>query len=268
MFEELSKEDIEQLSDLVGFCLTCDRNENSKRLVESIRVRLIDIPCWASFCPIVFFSDDILIKGLEYFKSGGYDYKFFGVGSDRELSVCKPQDIEFTKHMALTASSIEEEKLIKGIIERSNYWLFSTINKDYFNTVYETDSFGDAISTFYHVMDNPEIDVEFDEYEQDFIVGFIQKKQQNVRVVYLLSDTINQKIGITNDIKGRIASIQNGNPLHVSVVAHYKPRIPARNLEKALHQHFNEHRLKGEWFSTNLSAEEFREVCEAYDKIG
>ena len=89
------------------------------------------------------------------------------------------------------------------------------------------------------------------------------------RFVYLITEGTNQKIGVAQDVEKRVIGMQTSCPYELKIVATYAPKaMPAFDLEKMLHSHYESNRLKGEWFSTNLSAEEFKEVCEAYDKIG
>lgn len=89
------------------------------------------------------------------------------------------------------------------------------------------------------------------------------------RFVYLITEGTNQKIGVAQDVEKRVIGMQTSCPYELKIVATYAPKVmPAFDLEKMLHSHYEPNRLKGEWFSMNLSAEEFKEICEAYDKIG
>lgn len=87
------------------------------------------------------------------------------------------------------------------------------------------------------------------------------------RFVYLVTEGTNQKIGVAQDVEKRVIGMQTSCPYELRIVATYAPtKLAAFDLEKVLHSHYAPNRLKGEWFSINLSAEEFKEVCEAYDK--
>lgn len=61
------------------------------------------------------------------------------------------------------------------------------------------------------------------------------------------------KIGISNNVVGRIASIQTGNPRKLSLVAAISiaDRTIIKTLESALHEHYADRRLEGEWFDTS-----------------
>lgn len=88
------------------------------------------------------------------------------------------------------------------------------------------------------------------------------------RFVYLVTEGTNQKIGVAQDVYKRIIGMQTSCPYELKIVATYTPtKLTAFDLEKALHSHYATNRLKGEWFSINLPTEEFKGVCEVYDKI-
>lgn len=57
------------------------------------------------------------------------------------------------------------------------------------------------------------------------------------------------KIGITGNLQDRLRSIQNGNPLQLSVIYSFEcESFKASKIEKRLHEKFEQFRLKGEWF--------------------
>lgn len=62
------------------------------------------------------------------------------------------------------------------------------------------------------------------------------------------------KIGITNSLGSRLASIQTGNPFKVSVLLalDFQDRSDALLLEKTFHEQNNDIRMEGEWFATDL----------------
>jgi hypothetical protein len=62
------------------------------------------------------------------------------------------------------------------------------------------------------------------------------------------------KIGTANDVKYRLASLQNGNPRRLVIAAAYKfgNRTAALAVEKAIHAEFAEFRLPDrDWFFTD-----------------
>ena len=90
----------------------------------------------------------------------------------------------------------------------------------------------------------------------------------DIKFVYLITEGTSQKIGVAQDVEKRLIGMQTSCPYELKIVAAYAPTtLSAFDLERTLHLHYARNRLKGEWFSINLSAEEFREICETYDKI-
>ena len=61
------------------------------------------------------------------------------------------------------------------------------------------------------------------------------------------------KIGISNDVKRRVASIQTSNPYNLEVVRLWGPfsHEYARRLEQRLHSAFDDRGGRGEWFSVD-----------------
>lgn len=59
------------------------------------------------------------------------------------------------------------------------------------------------------------------------------------------------KIGITNDVKRRVAALQTSNPYALEVVRLWGPFSDeyARRLESRLHSAFEDRGCRGEWFS-------------------
>ena len=66
------------------------------------------------------------------------------------------------------------------------------------------------------------------------------------------------KVGIATDIKGRLISIQVGNPYKVGLI-HYIETTEenARNIESEIQNIFHKTNLNGEWFQANQFMEEF-----------
>jgi hypothetical protein len=58
------------------------------------------------------------------------------------------------------------------------------------------------------------------------------------------------KIGVTSSIKHRMATLQNGSGVTITLVVlwEFRDRGMARAAEKHLHKTFAEHRRRGEWF--------------------
>lgn len=79
--------------------------------------------------------------------------------------------------------------------------------------------------------------------------------------LYLIECKGNFKIGIANDIKSRLASLQTGNPFDLTVMACFGYEN-AEVVEKAIHQKFDASRLRGEWFSLdNDEITKFLNLC-------
>lgn len=85
--------------------------------------------------------------------------------------------------------------------------------------------------------------------------------------VYYLKTDISRKIGITGNMKARLAQIQTGNPLKIEVLCTYEStHLKAKELEYLLHEYFKDFRESGEWFRINESAEDFLNLCSELDK--
>lgn len=65
--------------------------------------------------------------------------------------------------------------------------------------------------------------------------------------VYILSCGDLIKIGVTNDIKQRLASLQTGNPVPI-VLEYIEDKNQPYKVESYLHRTFNSYRIRGEWF--------------------
>lgn len=63
-------------------------------------------------------------------------------------------------------------------------------------------------------------------------------KQENSNII---------KIGVTNDIKKRLKSVQTGNPNKIRVY-HYEERNNAYEIEAFLKRKFVEYKREGEWY--------------------
>jgi len=79
--------------------------------------------------------------------------------------------------------------------------------------------------------------------------------------LYLIKCQKYCKIGVTNDVQGRLAQLATGNPFAMEVLASYRFKNPSY-IESALHQKFENKHLRGEWFE--LSSEDFiaiKNIC-------
>lgn len=65
--------------------------------------------------------------------------------------------------------------------------------------------------------------------------------------LYILQCGNRFKIGVTNNIEKRLASLQTGNAEVIELV-HIEERKNPTKAEKYLHRCFQKNRLKGEWF--------------------
>jgi hypothetical protein len=60
---------------------------------------------------------------------------------------------------------------------------------------------------------------------------------------YLLECEGFLKIGVSNNVKGRLATIRTGNPFEVKLIA-----VSDQNIESMMHLKFEHLRARGEWF--------------------
>jgi hypothetical protein len=74
--------------------------------------------------------------------------------------------------------------------------------------------------------------------------------------LYVLQCGTRFKIGVTNNIEKRIASLQTGNPEEI-VLLYIEEREKPTKAEKYLHRCFQKNRLKGEWFE-NITLKDIR----------
>lgn len=81
----------------------------------------------------------------------------------------------------------------------------------------------------------------------------MSKKQHWLYVIARLDEDIPVapvKVGITNNLTARLASVQTGSPNRLCIVHAFAApnREVARALEGGFHEHMGEKRLAGEWF--------------------
>lgn len=70
------------------------------------------------------------------------------------------------------------------------------------------------------------------------------------------------KIGIANDVESRLAQLQTGSPYELEIMECYEFEN-AEIAERAIHQAYSKHRIRGEWFRLGFGAvEKFQTLCE------
>lgn len=94
-----------------------------------------------------------------------------------------------------------------------------------------------------------QINDKISETNKDKIIDFNRIKLKS-NIVYLIKLTgFNYyKIGITTNIKSRMASINTSLPFNIEVICTTE-NIEARDIEKSLHLKYKKFKIKGEWFS-------------------
>jgi hypothetical protein len=83
--------------------------------------------------------------------------------------------------------------------------------------------------------------------------------------LYVLNCGVHTKIGISNDVRGRLAQLQTGNPVQISLrgVWEFDNPLP---VESSLHQAFSKQRGIGEWFL--LNEEQLQYISVICDMLG
>jgi predicted GIY-YIG superfamily endonuclease len=61
------------------------------------------------------------------------------------------------------------------------------------------------------------------------------------------------KIGITNDLKKRLSTLQTGSPIKLYLVRYYLIYTDANKLEKLIHNYLSEYHIHLEWYSISIS---------------
>jgi hypothetical protein len=69
------------------------------------------------------------------------------------------------------------------------------------------------------------------------------------------------KVGISNDVESRLAQLQTGNPLELSIEACYG-FDNAEIVEKSIHQAWEKEKIRGEWFNVSGCEDKFHDICE------
>jgi hypothetical protein len=82
-----------------------------------------------------------------------------------------------------------------------------------------------------------------------------------MQYLYLIRSKEFLKIGVANDVEGRLAQLQTGNPIQLSIVTCFGFNN-AEVVEKSLHQRFELSRRIGEWFLlADSEIEMFFDLC-------
>ena len=68
------------------------------------------------------------------------------------------------------------------------------------------------------------------------------------------------KVGISNDVEARLAQLQTGNPLKLSIEACYGFNN-AEIVEKSIHQAWKNEKVRGEWFDVSGCEDNFNDIC-------
>jgi hypothetical protein len=84
-----------------------------------------------------------------------------------------------------------------------------------------------------------------------------------MQFIYLIQSQEFFKIGVAQDVRNRLASLQTGNPNELVVISCWE--FPnAEIVERCVHQRFDGVRKRGEWFLlTRLDLANFEKICAA-----
>jgi predicted GIY-YIG superfamily endonuclease len=80
--------------------------------------------------------------------------------------------------------------------------------------------------------------------------------KKNCIYILFCEKTKDIKVGVTNDINGRLKNVQTGNPEKVSVY-YYQEREDAYKVESKMKKKFNKYQSNGEWFK-NIKPKEVK----------
>ena len=87
--------------------------------------------------------------------------------------------------------------------------------------------------------------------------------------VYIVTDPLEHftKIGMTKDMKGRLADLQTGNPIELIVrtMWDFCTEQSAKDFERAIHKKYQQYRIRGEWFS-DITKQEIKKIDNMYNK--
>lgn len=83
----------------------------------------------------------------------------------------------------------------------------------------------------------------------------LKNSKNNTLYIIRFSNTKYYKIGITNNIKQRLSSLQVGSPKKLYLYKQFtiKNRKELEKIERILHSYFNKtaHKMRGEWYFLN-----------------
>lgn len=83
--------------------------------------------------------------------------------------------------------------------------------------------------------------------------------------IYIVGDNTGRvKIGVTNNVRKRVSSLNTGRSTPLSVLGVMAGTIEQ---EKALHAKFNALHVRGEWFRRSPEIDEFVAQCEVFDPV-
>ena len=91
--------------------------------------------------------------------------------------------------------------------------------------------------------------------------------------IYLISALLDEKkiykIGYTKrSVNKRIKELETGNPYEFNIERVYVTDNYANNIEKSVHRHFVNKRIKGEWFDLDEEdINDFERLCKMYYNI-
>ena len=72
-------------------------------------------------------------------------------------------------------------------------------------------------------------------------------KKSHGGMIYLIQSGTKVKIGVARSLSQRLTNLQIGNPDALEVIMAAYSKVPYA-IEKALHEHFMERRVRGEWY--------------------
>ena len=92
-------------------------------------------------------------------------------------------------------------------------------------------------------------------------------KDEDFGIVYFVAASVEGKmrlkIGVTKNIKHRFSSLQTGSPIELRLGFGLLVQKPAA-VEWALHKHFRDRKIKGEWFDVTIT-EALQVLSDFYD---
>lgn len=77
---------------------------------------------------------------------------------------------------------------------------------------------------------------------------FAAERKPDTRFVYVVACREFVKIGIAADVTHRVCMMQTGCPFELKLMKHWPCEHPEQ-VEECLHSHFEQYRIRGEWFA-------------------